>query len=775
LALGIGSNAAIFSVLNAAIIEPLPLPDSDRIVTAFGRTKQSARTWMSYPDFQEWKKQSKTLEAISASVGQSVNLTGREEPQRLIGNFVSADFFQLAGVPPLRGRVMRPGEDQPGAALVAVVSERAWQNIFGADPQLTGKTLVLNNEPYEVIGIVPENYQRIFNADVYLPYHKWPNFSQDRKQASVWALARLREGVELSEARAESETIFAQLAQQFPDTNADRQILLMKFHDLLAEEVTPSLLLLAGAVALVLLIACGNVAGLLLARGAARQKELATRVALGAGRARLVRQLLTESVLLWLAGGALGLLVGYWGAQGLMQIAPSDLPTGNEPAMDWRVLGFTMLVSLLTGILFGLAPALRFSRPDLNESLKESGRTSSGGAARSRLRSALVVAQTALALMLLVGAGLMVRSLLLALQVDPGFDPKNVLTMEYRVPRNKYPEGAQQNEFHQRVVERIRALPGVESACVVRALPLSQNAGRNFVNFTVVGQPEPQPGSEPRALANFADNFFFETFRIPLLRGRTFDSRDHAQSPNVVVINEAMSRRFWPQGDAVGHSIRVRTATPVTATIIGVVGNIKNTGPEESEQLQIYAPQSQFPFIFNTLAVRTKGDPMGMVRDVRAAVWSVDREQPVWAIRTLETLLGRATSMRRFIASLLGGYSALALLLAAIGIYGVVAYSVTQRTHEIGIRMALGAQQKQILQLVLRYGLRLTAIGIGLGIAASLALTQFLEKQLFAVKPVDPLTFVGVPLLLTAVALLACFLPARRATRVDPMVALRYE
>jgi len=777
LALGIGANTAIFSVVNAVVFAPLPLHDSSRIVAAYGRTPQNRRTWISYADYQEWKKQTQTLEAMAASVGQSINLTGREEPLRLIGTFVGADFFRMAGVPPLQGRGLNPGEDEPGAALAAVVSERAWRQNFSEDPQLVGKSLTLNNESYTVVGIVPENYQRVFGADVYLPFHKWPNFTTDRKQSIVWPLARLKPGVTLSQAQAEADIFFAQFAKQFPETNADRQISLMSYHANLAEGMMPALFLLTAAVALVLLVACGNVANLLLVRAAARQKELATRVALGAGRARLVRQMLTETVLLWLAGGVLGLLVGYWGTPALMQLAPSELPTGNEPVTDLRVLGFTLGVSLATGLRFGLVPALRFSRPDVNEALKESARTSSGGVARSRLRSGLVVTQIALALMLAVGAGLMMRSFWRALAVEPGFEARNVLTMEYRLPRNKYPEGSQQTEFHQRVVERVRALPGVVSACTIRALPLSQNAGRNFMNFVVVGQPEPQPGAEPRALANFPDNFFFETFRIPLLRGRTFTSQDHAQAPPVVVINEAMMRRYWPQGDPLGHAIRVAPpgTGPVVSTIIGVVGDIKNTGPEEPEVLQFYAPQAQFPFIFNTLAVRTVGDPMSMARDVRAAVWSVDREQPVWSVRTLETLLGRSTGFRRFVTPLLAGYSALALLLAAIGISGVVAYAVTQRTHEIGVRVALGAQQADVLRLVMRQGMNLAAVGIAAGILAALGTTRLLAKLLFGVTPADVVSYSAAAALLAAVALIACYIPARRATRVDPIVALRYE
>ncbi len=775
LALAIGSNAAIFSAINAVLLESLPFPDAGQLTVAYGKNKSGQITLVSYEDFLDWRKQNTQFSEISAWITQSVNLTGREEPTRVVGAFVAANFFRMVGVQPSVGRGFRDGEDLPGAERVCVVSYDAWKNVFGADPGFLGKTLTLNNNIFTVVGILPEGFYYQSDADVFLPYNYYPNFLPNRKDTTVLIVARMKPGVPLAQAQNEADIIVSRLAKQYPDTNAERLLEIISLRENTVAYVQPMLIALMGAVVFVLLIACANVANLLLSRAVARQKEIATRVALGAGRVRLIRQMLTETVLLWLAGGALALFLAFWLIQGILAMAPGNLPNGVSPRLNAPVLAFTFALSLLTGILFGLLPALRFSRPDLQESLKESSRGSTAGGARSRLRSALVVAQMALALVLLIGSGLLLRSFLSAAGIRPGFDPGNLLTLEYRLPRNKYPDGAQQTEFHRKVVERVEQIPGVKSAATIRAVPFGGNRSR--ANFTLPDRPEPPAGETWRAQTHFPDPNYIPTMRIPLLQGRNFTWQDGPNSIPVAMINQNMARKYWPEADPIGRAVRVQLAPQpsVTATIVGVVGDTKHSSLEDLQRYEIYLPQAQQPFIFTSLIVKTAGEPARLASPVRSAVWSVDRDQPVWKVRTMESMMDRSLGPKRFLATLVGGYAFLALLLAAIGIYGVMAYSVSQRVHEIGIRMALGAEQFSILSMVVRQGMWLAAIGVALGIAAAFGVTRFLATLLFGVEPTDPLTFAGVALILAVVALLACLLPARRATRVDPLVALRYE
>jgi putative ABC transport system permease protein len=775
LALGIGANTAIFSVVNAALLRPLPFDHPERLVMVYSRTSGGSRDSTSWPDLLDWRGQSRSFAHLSAFVTQSVNLTGREEPGRVVGGFVSADFFKMLGVEPAPGRAFLPGEDEAGAERVAIVSYAVWRDRFGADPNLIGQTLTLNNQIFTVVGVTPDGFRAPYSdVEVWMPIQYYPNFSLDRKAAVIDVMGRLNPGVPPRQAQAEMETIAARLGAQYPETNKDRGVNIVGLQELLVEGMKPSLLALFGVVACVLLIACVNVANLTLSRITGRRQELALRAALGASRARLVRQLLTESLLLALVGGALGLLIGAWGMDALAANSAVNLPPMVEVRLDRAVFGFTFGASILTSLIVGLLPALRSSRPDLNEALKEGGRTAGEGRGGHRLRGSLVVTQIALALVSMIGAGLMVRSFINLRGVDVGFDPRNVLTLEYRVPRNKYPEPQQQWRFHEQVVARVQALPGVESAAAIGAVPHGGNVGGS--GFVLPDRAAPPAGQEPRAQTNRADSHYFRTMKIPTLRGRVFTEQDRLDSPPVIVINRTMADRYWPNEDPIGK--RVRLLSPdVTASVVGVVGDVKHYSLDEPELPQIYLAYAQQPHIFASLVVRTNGDAMNFSNAVRGAIWSVDKDQPVWKVRTLEWLLQRSLGPGRFMAQLLGAFSALAMLLAGVGLYGVMSYAVTQRTHEIGVRAALGATGTDILRLMLKQGLALALIGLAIGLLASIGLTRLMKglmkELLFGVSANDPLTFTLIAGLLTLVALLACLIPARRAAKVDPMVALR--
>jgi predicted permease len=769
LALGIGANTAIFSVVDSVLLRPLPFKQSEQLVVLFTKDSHAARNWVSYPDFQDWRQQSKNFDAIAAWVPQSVNLTGQGEPKRVVGAFVSANFLPMLGVEPVTGRNFREGEDHPGDH-VAIISYGMWQGMLGGDPNLLGKSLALNGEPFTVIGITPQNFHfPLSDPQVLIPYPYYPNFSQQRDRISFAAIGRIKSGVNMAQAQSEMNTISGRLAIQYPATNADRTISLVPFHGVAVENVRPQILLLWAMVGLVLLIACANVANLLLARATGRSREMALRATLGARRSRIIRQLLTETTLLWLTGGVAGVLWSYWGVAALATRLDPDLARGLH--VNGTALAFTLLISVLTGLLFGLGPALGLSKINLSESLKQS----SGALTPAHggwMRRVLVVMQVAMALLLLTGSGLLLRSLQRVLHVSPGFDSSNLLTMEYRLPRNKYSKDYQPWNFHREVVQRVSALPGVKSASVVLALPFSGNG--NVTPLELLDRPAPAPGHEPATQANLSDSNLLRTLGIPLLRGRFFTEQDTADQPTVAVINETMARRFWPDGDLLEKQIRI-PQQKITARIVGVVGDVRQFSLEDPDQSQVYVPFAQQPFIFATLAVKTQGDPLALTKSVQQAVWSVDPDQPMWKIRTLESLVDRSLGQRRLTGSLLAGFAVLVLLLAALGIYGVMAYAVSQRTHEIGIRMALGAQPENVLKLVIWLGSRLVICGIAFGLASAFALVKLMTALLFGVSPFDPFTFASVAILLSAVALAACYIPARRAMRVDPLLALRYE
>jgi predicted permease len=773
LGLVIGANGAIFSVLEAVLLRPLPFPKPAQLVLLFGKDQSAARNSISPVDLEDWSR-ARSFQRVSALQVQSVNLTGIEEPARLIGGFVSSTYFPMLGVRPFHGRFFTKAEDPPGSVRVCVASFSLWQGRFGGDPHLVGRSLLLNGEPYTVVGILPESFKPPFLvSDVWLPIWTYPNYVRDRKQNNVLGIARLADGVTLKRARAELATITRQLAMQYPDTNRNRSAVILPLHETVVEDLRPILLLLAGAVACVLLIGCANVAALQLAQAFGRRQELAVRASLGAGQGRLMGQLLTESCLLALAGGLCGLGIAEGGIR-LITAYSNDL-ADIAVTINGPVVAFLLAVSLVTGILFGLAPGFVARRKAMN-SLRARGSAEAHG----KIRGMLVAAQVALALVLLSAAGLLVKSLQNLVSVDPGFKSDHLLTLEYRVPRSKYPKSEAQTRFHEQVVAKVTTLRGVESAADIRALPFSGNGASRIISFT---DRPPAPADAPWIVGyNAVSPEYFSTVRMPLLEGRFFRQNDQPDSARVVIVSRSFEAKFWPRQSAVGRQVLVpkadsdsTSADLIPATVVGVVPDTKHDSLTQPPTPQLYAPYAQDPFIFATLVVRTKGDPMALARDVQRAVWSVDKDQPVWKIRTMESLIARSIQSQRYVIVLLGCFSALALVLAAVGLYGVLAYSVTQRTPEFGIRLAVGAEPGQILSSVVTSGVRLTLIGLTAGLAAAFVLSRFLKSQLYEVSSNDPIVYAAMCGLLLCVGLLAAALPARRASRVDPIIALRYE
>lgn len=773
LSLGIGANTAIFSVVNAVLLRALPYHNADRMIALATMDSSGARDGLSCPELQDYQAQMKSLADLAGFQSQSVNLTGGERPDRVRGAFVSANFFTVFNLAPIVGRTFVAGEDGPGAEKLAVVSERMWQERLNGDRNLGAKKLILNGEPYSIIGVVSASFKHPFDPDVevWMPMSHYPGNSGKRDWRMLFGMGHLSPGASVAQAQAEAAAIAGQLAQAYPKENAGRSARVNDLRDLMVRGIRPMLWLLFAAVGVILLIACANLANLLLARGLARQKEIAVRAALGASRWRLIRQLLTETTLISLAGGAGGLLVAYWGLYALLKL-PQNFVNVDEATLNPRVLGFALIASLLTGWLFGLVPALQLARPELQSFLKEGARGSGEGARWNRVRGGFVVAQVALSLLLLVGAGLLIRSFDKLLRVDLGFKPERLLTLEYRLPRSKYKEAAAQWNFHRGVVEQIQGLPGVQSVSLVRGLPFSGNGGTTA--FVLPDREAPQQGKEPQALFNTAMPNYFETIGIPVLQGRVFGDQDQAKTPAVLIINQTMAHRFWPNQDPLGKQIKFPSDNS-TGTVIGVVGDAKHYWLEDESTPQIYGAYSQQPGLFATVVIRTSVEPLSLTESVRQAIWKVDADQPMWKIRTVEFLVSRSVADRKFLLALMGIFASLALILTMIGLYGVISYLVNQRTQEIGIRMALGAQARDILGMVLRQGMTLVLLGVALGLAATWLLTRLMARLLYQVSATDPATFASIALLLVAVALLACYLPARRATKVDPLVALRDE
>ena len=779
LTLGIGANTAIFSIVNAVLLRPFPYEAPEQLVIP-GESKTGTRGGRSltYPNFADWKDDRKVF--ASASVvrsNENYNITGAGEPERLIGRLVSAGFLTTLGVPPLLGRDFVTEDDRPGATPTVILSYGLWTRRFGNDPNIIGKQATLNNLSYTVVAVTPQTFQYDLDADVTIPI----GLSAERFKArgadpGVSAVVRLKPGVSIPQAETELNAIYARLEQQYPDVNTGRRVFLTPLHESFVGNVRQPLLILLGAVGLVLLIACANVANLLLVRSASRQREMSVRVALGASSWRLLRQLLTESVLLAAIGGALGVLLAKWGTSFIAYQLPDGIPRLRDAAVDMRVLIFTFGISLLTGLLFGLAPALQASKLNLTEALKEGDRGSSGS--KSRLRSALVVGEIALTLTLLVGAGLLIQSFRRVMEVDPGFNPENLLTMQVSVNN---PDGNQVSTFFQQLQENLRRVPGVQSVAISNGLPLGV---ANNPIFIVLGRPLPEKGKEPGATRYTVSHDYFNTMGIELLKGRTFDGRDTPNTSQVVIIDDALAQQFFQDEDPIGKRISQSTSGTPSLEIIGVVQHVEpdsldGQGPRRP---QIYLSFNQIPADrlpgftrrINVLT-RTNVEPASLAPAVRGEIAALNKDQAVFNVRTMEEIVAQSMSPRRFSMALLTVFAVVALLLASIGIYGMMSYAVAQRTREIGLRMTLGAQRGNVLRMIIGQGMKLALLGVGLGLVASIALTRTMKNLLFGVSATDPLTFLGITMLLTVIALVACWMPARRATKVDPINALRYE
>ncbi len=782
LALGIGANTAIFSVVNAVLLKSLPFENPDRIMRFYNaRTNEPAS--MSYPDFQDYANRAQSLEHVAAYLVTGAVLRGGDEPERLRGAAVSANMFSLVGARPALGRTFTTEEDAVDGPEVVVLSHELWQRRFGGDPKIVGQQINLSGSS-TVIGVMPPNFKfpvgTSYAMEYWEPLTALPSLKQSVAQrGSVFlnVVALLKPNVTAQGANAELETIGSALAAQYPDTNTNRSVRLVSMHESLVSDIKPALLVLLGAVGFVLLIACANVANLLLARAATRGREIAVRTALGAGRARIVRQLLTESLLLAFVGGIAGLLLAVWGVDLLIAMSPADMPLLKNVSLDARVLGFTLLVSTLTGILFGLVPALQATKLDLNESLKEGGRASTEGKRRNRIRGALVVSEVALSLILLVGAGLLIKSFYSLLTTDPGYATDRVLTMTLPLSTGRYPEPEDQARFFQQLLQRTRELPGVEAAGLTTQLPLG--GSESIFSFNVEGRPPAAPGSTPIAGEQFVTPEYFRAMNIPLRKGRLFTEGDKTDSLPVVLVNETFARRHFPNEDPIGKRIILDSESgtpPPPLQIVGVVSDIRHQDLSAEAYADVYFPFMQSPSSRAELVVRTStANPNNIAPVLRGVIREMSSEQIIWQTRTMSELVSRSVAPRRFSVTLLGTFAFVALALAGVGIFGVMNYAVTQRTHELGIRMALGAQKRDVLKLILSEGMLLAGLGVVLGLAAAFLLTRVMASLLYNVSATDPLTYISVALVLTGVAFVACYLPARRAMRVDPMVALRYE
>ena len=782
LALGIGANTAIFSVVNATLLRPLPFKDPERVVIIWGSLPKLIGTLPnSSANFVNLKAQSQTFERLAAFRSWTWQSTGGAEPELLRGARVSADFFEAVGAGPVLGRVFTPEEDLPNRAPVAIISYDLWQRQFGGDANVIGRTIMLTGQSAMIVGVMPQGFrfpgganmipglQFALDNDVWMPLAITDEERGRHGNLNLAVIGRLKPGV----SSLQGETELRAIQQSLPLGTIGYSLNAVSLHQQMVGNIRKPLLVLLATVALVLLIACANIANLLLARATSRQKEIAIRAALGAARRRIVGQLLTESLLLSLVGGAIGLLLAVWGNSLLVSLIPRDVPRIHDTGLDARILLFTFAISVVTGVIFGLVPALQASRVDLNQSLKDGGRDTPG-AGQNRLRSLLVVSEVAIALVLLIGAGLLMKSFTRLLDVEPGFNPDHVLTLELQLanlPPSRYESQDEQVKFFEQLFARLQSLPGVENAGGVLSLPLS---GASESTDVMLDERPETADTRPESDYTMVTPAYFSTLQIPLLQGRQFSTHDKKDAPQVVIINDILAARLWPGEDAIGRRLRVGFEKE-QREVIGVVGSIKQMALDTPTRPAMYLPHAQAPTNRLTLLVRTTGEPLAMAAAVREQVRAIDKDVPVTHVQTMEKVLGASVAQPRFSMLLVGLFAGLALVLSTVGIYGVMAYSVSRRAHEIGIRMALGAGAGQVLKLVLKDGMSLAFAGIVLGLLGAFALTRLMASLLFGTSAKDPLTFASVAVFLAVVAFMACYIPARRATKVDPLIALRNE
>ena len=781
LALGIGANSAIFSVVNTVLLRPLPYKNPDALMMVWEEA-----THLGFPfntpspaNFIDWREQNTVFEGMAAMAQQSFNLTGAGEPERLDGRRVSANLFNILGVEPVLGRTFRPEEDQPGSS-VTILSHGVWQRNFGGDPSIIGRTINLDGKSYSVIGVMPrtvdlpsmDNWQ----DQIWVPIAFTSEDATSRGNHYLEVIARTKPGVSRQQAQAEMDTIAGRLAQQYPEENTRIGITVQPMRERIVGDIRPALLVLLGAVGFVLLIACANVANLLLARAAVRQKEIALRLALGASRSRLTRQFLTESVLLAALGGAFGLLLSFVGLNILRTFIPPSISQAAAIHIDGKVLLFTLLISLVTGLIFGLAPALQASNLGLNETLKEGGRDSGAGSRGNRLRGFLVISEVAVSFLLLVGAGLLINSFMHLRKLDPGYRADHLLTMKVVLPETKYATKEQRAPFYRELIRRVQALPGVQSVAVASNLPLTYSG--DSMPIGAEGRPDPPPDQNPDVILRSVSPGYFSTMGIPLVEGRDFNEQDKPDSVRVVVVSEKTARYYWPGQSPIGKRLKPGSTTSESPwrEVIGVVKDVRQNDFIAEPKMQMYMAGEQMnSFAPNAVVARTTVDPRSLGTTIRKIVWDIDKDQPVSDIRSMEEIVSRAVARQRFSTMLLGIFATLALVLSAVGIYGVMSYSVAQRTREIGIRMALGAQRSDVLKMTVKQGVKLVVAGVAIGLVSAFVLTRVMASLLFGVSATDPTTFISISAVLLVVAVLASYIPALRATRVDPMVALRYQ
>jgi putative ABC transport system permease protein len=778
LGLGIGANSAIFSAINALLLNPLAFPETNRVVAIWDTmpSRGVLHNEVTMANYLDWRAQNQSFEQLALYRWWSANLTGNDSPERIQGFQVTANFIDATGVKPIVGRNFTEEENQPGKDRVAIITHSLWQRRFGGDPNILNKTITIGSIQRTVIGVMPERFNFPKGAEVYAPLALTPELMRSRGNHSYYVIGRLKPGVTIEQAQADTSNITARLEKQYPETNTGWGAAVYPIVADTVRQYDTALWVMMGAVGFVLLIACANVANLMLARASGRQREIALRAALGASRWRIVRQLLTESAIVALLGGAFGVLIGFWGIDALRASNPGDAarfaPGWYQLGINVPVLLFTVGISLLSGLVFGLAPSLQVSKPDLNDALKEGARSVSGST--HRLRSSLVVFEVALSLVLLVGAGLLVRSFLSLLKTDPGFNSENVLTMAIVLPAAKYHEEPQAAAFYDDLVQRVKTTPGVESAAAVNHLPLGGSNSSD--SYLVEGEPEPQPGQENEGRYRVATAEYFQTMRIPIIQGRGFTEHDKAGAPPVVIVNDTLARKHWPGQSPIGKRIRFYGPSERTPwrEVVGVIEDVRHH-LEEPATPEYYLPFAQDPWNGMVLVARTNVDPASLAGAIRQQVWAIDKDQPVFDVKTMQEVRSASVTMYSFSSVMLGIFAGIALLLASIGIYGVMAFAVTQRTQEIGIRMALGARGGDVLKLVITHGMKLAVLGIAIGLLGAWGLTRFMGQLLVGVQATDLLTFAVVSGCLFIAALLACYLPARRATKVDPLVALRYE